>query len=83
VSGSGTRYLSGAIVEQLDRAQAEIDSHVAAGPDGRCLACGAEAPCPALQRANVTFARYGRLPVRRPGLARRGIAGVGGSGWFS
>jgi len=63
-----TTYLTRAVRDQLDRAQADVDRHVTAGPDGRCLACGRIQPCPALDTAHATFARLGRLPVRRPGL---------------
>jgi hypothetical protein len=75
-------HLSATLLEHLDRVQAEIDRHVAAGPDGRCLGCSREQPCPPLRRAAATLLRYGRLPARRPGLASRGVRGRGGFGWF-
>jgi hypothetical protein len=78
-----TTYLAAAAREQLDQAQAEIDRHVAAGLDGRCLACGEEQPCAALRLAHRTFRTYGRLPMRRAGLASRGVDTGGGFGWFT
>lgn len=66
-------YLSSAALEQLERAQAEIDEHISFGIDGRCLMCGELAQCKALQRASGTFASYGTLPLRRAGRAIRGI----------
>jgi hypothetical protein len=77
-----TTYLSGAALEQLVRAQADVDHHVAAGLDGRCLACGEMEPCASLQRANHTFHTYHQLPMRRAGLASRGFAGGASFGWF-
>jgi hypothetical protein len=66
-----TTYLSGAVVTQLDEAQAMIDSHVYSRL-GFCATCGELAPCTALAMASATFARYHQLPRRRPGLALRG-----------
>lgn len=69
-------YLSAAAVEELEHAQAELDEHLASGSDGRCLACRQEIPCGTREQATLTFARYGVLPRRRPGLARvRPVAG--------
>jgi hypothetical protein len=83
-----TTYLAHAVLEQLHRAQDEIDRHLATGPDGRCLACGDVEPCSARSAAGAIFARYGRLPRRRPGLAeggdRRSVATPGAwAGWFT
>lgn len=64
-------YLAGAAREQLTHAQVQVDRHITAGPDGRCRRCGEEQPCGSLMVAYDTFARYGRMPVRRPGLASR------------
>ena len=77
-----TIYLSGVALERLACAQEEVDRHVAAGLDGRCLACGEVQPCSGLITAYRTFAKYARLPARRPGLASRGVANRGGFGWF-
>ena len=68
-----SRYLAAAAVERLKQAQFEVDMHVAAGVDGRCLGCGQAQPCTALRQGSASFARYGCLPVRRPGLASRGL----------
>jgi hypothetical protein len=84
-------YRTASPLDQLARAQAEIDRHVAVSPDGRCLGCGAEAPCAALRAANATFLRYGRLPARRPGLASHAAGQTHqasgqtrhGFGWFA
>jgi hypothetical protein len=78
-----TTYLAGTALNQVEHAQTEVDRHVAAGLDGRCLSCGEEQPCTGLRTANETFARYERLPTRRPGLASRGIHGRSGFGWFA
>lgn len=75
-------YLGNIALEQLDRAQAEVDRHVAAGLDGRCLSCREVQPCTALERANATFRKYNRMPVRRAGLASRGVARGDSFGWF-
>ena len=77
-----TTYLSAAVRDLLDRAQADVDHHITAGRDGRCLACDRVQPCPALEAAHATFARFGRLPVRRPGLAARAVRAGPASGWL-
>jgi hypothetical protein len=64
-----TTYLSASVRRLLDEAQREIDRHVTFGRDGRCPTCGDEAPCGPRSAASEMFARYGRLPLRRPGLA--------------
>jgi hypothetical protein len=66
----GQLYMGSAAVDELDQAQAELDKHLPAGSDGRCLCCRQEIPCAARERASLTFRRYGVLPRRRPGLAR-------------
>ena len=68
-----TTYLSLAAYDQLDQAQRDIDHHIAGGHDGRCLTCREFEPCPTRAAASAVFARYGRLPTRRPGLASRGV----------
>lgn len=66
-----TTYLAGSAVEELDRAQAEIDEHVHTRL-GFCTGCGSLAPCDRRASASAVFARYGQLPHRRPGLALLG-----------
>lgn len=66
-------YLAVAAVDQLDRAQHVIDAHVTSGPGGRCRGCGQVEPCEERSTASAVFARYGRLPFRRPGLAWRAL----------
>src|SRR2546423_8909114 len=66
----GQLYLSSVAVDELEHAQAELDKHLPSGSDGKCLCCQEEIPCPARERAALTFRRYGALPRRRPGLAR-------------
>jgi hypothetical protein len=63
-----TTYLAAAALEQLHHAQAELDRHLATGLEGRCRTCQQAEPCPAPLTANATFAKYGRLPRRQPGL---------------
>jgi hypothetical protein len=76
-------YLSAGLREQLVQAQAELNRHLATGLDGRCLVCGGMEPCQARQAAEQMLARYGVLPVRRPGLASQGMTEDGrGFGWF-
>jgi len=70
-------YLSTAAVDELAQVQAALDRHLPSGSDGKCLSCGQEIPCATREAATKTFARYGALPRRRPGLAR--VRPVGGS----
>lgn len=77
-----TTYVSAVLLEQLDHAQADVDLHVASGVDGRCLTCGQESPCRSLTTAYVMFQKYDRLPVRKPGLASRGLGPTHRFGWF-
>jgi hypothetical protein len=65
-------YLAVAARDQLDRAQRMVDEHLASDAGGRCLTCGRLEPCEARSTASAVFARYGRLPSRRPGLAWQG-----------
>jgi len=62
-------YLSSDVVVRLAEAQRDVDRHVVTGRDGRCRACGEMEPCTSRLSAAALFARYGLLPVRRPGLA--------------
>jgi len=68
-----TVYLASPVRDQLDRAQRDIDDHLAIGADGRCLACGEFEPCAIRVTASAVFARYGVLPRRRPGRALPGL----------
>ena len=79
-------YLGRTAVDQLARAQAELERHLVTGPDGRCATCGGVEPCGIRERAGSVFARYGRLPHRRPGVTkvgRRRIAATDGYSWFA
>jgi hypothetical protein len=66
-------YLAANAIERLALAQLDVDRHVATGWDGRCRACGDVEPCRTRVVAGAVFARYGSLPVRRPGLASSGL----------
>jgi hypothetical protein len=68
-----TTYLASHALEQLAEAQAIVDRHLAVGTHGRCFGCGQPEPCDARRRASAVFARYRRLPRRRPGLASAGV----------
>ncbi|NJC86607.1 hypothetical protein [Planosporangium mesophilum] len=68
-------YLSSGVLEQLDRAQEELDRHLLVTPGGSCRACGHEEPCQGRLAAMQTFARYGQLPRRTPGSAGRTLLG--------
>jgi hypothetical protein len=68
---NATTYLAGSALDKLDGAQAEIDAHLNTRL-GFCATCGELTPCVARREASAVFARYGRLPRRRPGLALRG-----------
>jgi len=79
-----TTYLGTAAREQLDQAQAELERHLVAGPDGRCLACREIEPCAERARTSAVFARYERLPRRQPGATKVGLrrAGTADRSWF-
>lgn len=84
-----TVYLASAARDELDRAQAEIDRHLAVRPNGLCATCGEVEPCASRTTATVTFNKYGRLPQRRPGIAgpQRSLQAeapqVGSRFWFA
>jgi hypothetical protein len=61
-------YLAGNAFGQLDAAQHALDKHPRM-QDGRCGGCGAY-DCPTYEAATSVFARYRRMPHRRPGLTR-------------
>jgi len=77
-----TTYLAASAWMAIERAQAEIDRHAAAGTDGRCLGCGELEPCAARAAAHGALARSNSLPLRRPGLASRGVANDSRFHWF-
>jgi len=62
-----TTYLGRAALDQLATAQQVIDRHLV-----RCAACASARACPDRAEAEHVFARYRRLPRRRPGLTGEG-----------
>jgi hypothetical protein len=64
-----TTYLASAALAEVERAQAELERHLAVRPGGQCVTCGEAEPCSGRQRAGSTFLRYGCLPRRRPGAS--------------
>lgn len=82
-----TTYLASTGLEEVERAQAELERHLAVRPSGQCATCGEAEPCSGRQRAGSTFLKYGRLPRRRPGASgvRRADstpAGTAPASWF-
>jgi hypothetical protein len=67
---SGTTYVSSAVRSELDDAQAELERHIVTEPSGRCTTCGSEEPCRGRIDATRRLLHYGRLPRRKPGMAR-------------
>ncbi|WP_050591241.1 hypothetical protein [Salinispora mooreana] len=63
-----TTYLTQAAMEQVNHAQVELERHLVTSIAGRCLTCRQIEPCSGRATAEATFARYGRLPRRRPGM---------------
>ena len=78
-----TTYLTGSAWAAVEGAQNEIDRHVAAGIDGRCLDCRELEPCLSRRDAHAVLARTNSLPLRRPGLASRGVADSPRFHWFA
>jgi hypothetical protein len=78
-------FVTAAVQEQLDYAQAQLDRHTAASGDGRCLVCGEEDPCSLRLVAMRVFTRYQRLPRRCPGASRPEQVGTpkAWSGWLN
>lgn len=70
---------------QVTSAQRELDQHLAAGPDGRCLGCGQIEPCAAREALYGVFAVMGVLPRRVPRIPghRRLDAAPGGFEWWA
>jgi hypothetical protein len=84
---NGTTYISSAVRSELDDAQAELERHIVTEPSGRCSTCGNEEPCLVRIDATRRLLHYGRLPRRKPGMARARIPASAGSGrnsmsWF-
>lgn len=71
-----TAYLSQTALDHLKQAQAELERHLATGPDGRCQACRQMEPCSERYRMGAVFARYERLPRRRAGVTKVGLRRV-------
>ncbi|MFI6823237.1 hypothetical protein ACIBJE_20100 [Micromonospora sp. NPDC050187] len=63
-------YLSGAVRDQLQAAQYQLDRHTPSIRDGCCVRCGEDGPCAQRRAALRVFGRYGRLPRRWPGASR-------------
>lgn len=83
-----TTYLASAALEEVERAQAELERHLAVRPTGQCVTCGEVEPCSGRRDAGSTLMRYGRLPRRRPGTSgvRRAApapAGAAPTSWFA
>lgn len=75
-------YLTRAAMEQVNHAQVELERHLVTGIAGRCVTCGQPEPCSGRATAAATFARYGRLPRRRPGMTTVNSTASTGT-WFS
>jgi hypothetical protein len=71
-----TTYLARVAVDEMDRAQAVIDQHLVA-----CGLCGGNRLCDPRREAELVFARYGRLPRRRPGAVGATVFALSGGGW--
>ncbi len=82
-----TTYLASTALEEVERAQAELERHLEVRPSGQCVTCGEVEPCSGRQKAASTFTKYGRLPRRRPGASGvrqvgRSVAGAAPASWF-
>ena len=71
-----TIYLAAAAAERLAEAQRALDVHVLSIVGG-CRVCRTRDQCPAHVEAASVFARYHRLPRRRPGAS--GVSRSGAS----
>jgi hypothetical protein len=80
---TGTTYLAAPVVAQLDRAQRLLDAHVTVLPDGACRLYGITESCEYRAVAHATFARYRRLPQRRPGASRPELMGARRVSWLT
>jgi len=65
-SASGAVYTAYAR-DRVVAAQQAVDTHITSAYNGCCLGCGRPGPCADLAAAEMTLARYHRLPFRRPG----------------
>ena len=65
---TGTTNIGTAAQDELARAQAVIDMHVAFSRLGRCGLCEQPEPCDRRETAQALFNWYGRLPRRTPML---------------
>ena len=77
-------FMSGAVLDQLRAAQAQLDRHTASSGDARCAACDQDDPCAMRRAALRVFGRYGCLPRRWPGASRpdRVAVSPAWSGWL-
>ena len=71
-----TTYLAAAAVGQLHEAQRLLDAHVIVLRTGACRLCGNLNSCDYRDAASATFARYRRLPQRRPGASQPELIGA-------
>jgi hypothetical protein len=69
-------YLAVSAAVQLEQAQRLLDAHVMALNTGLCRLCGTLDSCDYRDAASATFARYRRLPRRRPGASRPELVGA-------
>jgi hypothetical protein len=66
-------YLAASALEQLERAQAELQLHLLTDTGGRCQACGGLEPCDRRNAVTTTILGYGQLPKRQPGQTKAGL----------
>ncbi|MEU7590387.1 hypothetical protein AB0A95_29350 [Micromonospora sp. NPDC049230] len=50
-----TTYLASVALEEVERAQAELERHLTVRPTGECVTCGQVEPCSGRQEAGTTF----------------------------
>ncbi len=51
MSRSGTVYYASTALDELERAQSQLDAHIGSDTGGRCPTCGEEVPCAAREKA--------------------------------
>jgi hypothetical protein len=71
-----TEYFATAAIHQLDQAQRLLDAHVMVLNSGTCRLCGTRNSCGYRDAASAIFARYRRLPRRRPGASQPEMVGA-------
>jgi hypothetical protein len=71
-----TDVLATSAFERLDQAQRLLDAHVMTLNTGACRLCGTLNSCGYRDAASAVFARYRRLPRRRPGASRPQLVGA-------